>query len=109
MLSLTTARALKTMRPPCYFECRFTLRFRAKLFEKRRQRQAVLELDEIHSHDGILFNELWCQYALSVFLKPIFLSWLKHLSNQEVIFVITFCFWLLTQEAAQYVLLLHLI
>jgi hypothetical protein len=40
-------------------------------------------VDEIHSHDGILFNNLWCQYALSVFLKPTFLSWLKNVSNQE--------------------------
>jgi hypothetical protein len=44
----------------------------------------VLELDEIHRHDGILFSKFRCQYALSVFLKPLFLSWLKNLSNQVV-------------------------
>jgi hypothetical protein len=42
----------------------------------------VLELDEIHSHDGILFNKFGCQYALSGFKKLAFSGWLKHLANQ---------------------------
>jgi hypothetical protein len=46
----------------------------------------VLELDEIHSHDGILFNKFGCQYALSGFKKLDFSGWLRHLANQEEVF-----------------------
>ena len=44
----------------------------------------MLELDEIHSHDGISsLSEFGCQYALPGFKKPAFSSWLKNVSNQE--------------------------
>jgi hypothetical protein len=52
---LAAFRTTKAIRPPRRFQRKLALRFSTELFDKRRQRQARLELNAIHRHDGFSF------------------------------------------------------
>jgi primosomal replication protein N len=57
------SRTTKPIGPTGFLQCGFALSFRSELLEKGGQRQALLKLDTIHSHDGCLLG-IGNQYAV---------------------------------------------